>query len=143
MVRQHLSMGSGGSLPTVAMRVAKDEGFKGLYRGYSAAILREMTYSSLRFGLYEPIKTVLGATDPQNTPFYKKIFAGLSAGAFAAALASPTDMLKIRIQKQTSEFRGMLSRLYYPSPRHSQPVPRSLHHHRARHGARCDQDGDL
>ena len=33
----------------------------GLYRGFSAAAIREMSYSSLRFGLYEPIKIALGA----------------------------------------------------------------------------------
>ena len=56
--------------------------------------MRELSYSSLRFGLYEPIKKVLGAKDPATTPFYKKVLAGLLAGAFASAVASPTDLLE-------------------------------------------------
>ena len=60
----------------------------------------------MRFGMYEPIKRVLGAGD-KDAPFYKKVLAGLSAGAFAASLMSPTDLLKIRMQKGTGEFHGM------------------------------------
>jgi hypothetical protein len=108
MVRQQLAKGAeAGNLFSMTARIARTEGVKGLYRGYSAAMLREMTYSSIRFGLYDPIKVLLGATDPKNTPFYKKVAAGLSAGAFAASLMSPTDLLKIRMQKQTGEFHSM------------------------------------
>lgn len=37
---------------------------KGLYKGLIPANLREVVYSSLRFGLYVPIKQLLGETDP-------------------------------------------------------------------------------
>lgn len=108
MVRQQLAKGSaGGNLYSMTARIAREEGARALYRGYSAAMLREMTYSSIRFGLYDPVKVLLGATDPATTPFWKKVLAGLSAGAFAASLMSPTDLLKIRMQKQTGEFQSM------------------------------------
>eukprot|EP00633_Aureoumbra_lagunensis_P006440 CAMPEP_0197317602 /NCGR_PEP_ID=MMETSP0891-20130614/47712_1 /TAXON_ID=44058 ORGANISM="Aureoumbra lagunensis, Strain CCMP1510" /NCGR_SAMPLE_ID=MMETSP0891 /ASSEMBLY_ACC=CAM_ASM_000534 /LENGTH=247 /DNA_ID=CAMNT_0042807663 /DNA_START=130 /DNA_END=873 /DNA_ORIENTATION=+ len=91
----------------MAARIVREEGVRSLYRGVLAASLRELSYSSLRFGLYEPIKKTLGATDPKNTPFYKKVLAGLSAGSFAAAVASPTDLLKIRAQGETGIPRSL------------------------------------
>ena len=108
MVRQQLAKKADvGNLYSMTARIAREEGFRALYRGYSAAMVREMTYSSIRFGLYDPIKVLMGATDPKTTPFWKKVAAGLSAGAFAASLMSPTDLLKIRMQKQTGEFKSM------------------------------------
>jgi hypothetical protein len=85
---------------SMTSKIAREEGLRGLYRGYSAAMVREMTYSSIRFGMYEPIKIAIGAGD-RDAPMWKKILAGLSAGAFAASIMSPTDLVKIRMQKQT------------------------------------------
>lgn len=101
MVRQQLSSCGKTGMMEMAIRICREEGLSALYRGIYAASLRELSYSSLRFGLYEPIKHLLGARDPRTAPFYKKVLAGLSAGAFAAAVASPTDLLKIRMQSET------------------------------------------
>jgi hypothetical protein len=60
--------------------------------------MRESIYSSLRLGLYEPFKRILGATDPKNTPFYLKFLAGGMSGFIGSALANPTDLLKVRMQ---------------------------------------------
>jgi len=80
------------------MVVVRDEGAMGLYKGMSAAALREMSYSSLRFGLYEPFKRMLGATDPKNTPVWKKFLSGAAAGIIGSGIANPTDVLKVRMQ---------------------------------------------
>ena len=39
-------------------RIGKEEGVRGLWRGTGAALLREASYSSIRMGLYEPLKHV-------------------------------------------------------------------------------------
>ena len=46
--------------------IFKEEGFgsRGLYKGFSASLLREMTYSSMRLGFYEPLKRIFGANNP-------------------------------------------------------------------------------
>ena len=110
MVRQQLAAkGESGNLYSMTRQIAAAEGVKGLYRGYSAAILREMTYSSVRFGMYEPIKFAIAGDIPmKDVPYWKKVVAGLSAGAIAAAMFSPTDLLKLRAQKQTGPMRSML-----------------------------------
>lgn len=40
------------------IRIGREEGVKGLWRGTGAALLREASYSSIRMGLYEPLKHV-------------------------------------------------------------------------------------
>lgn len=79
-------------------QIVRDEGVAGLYKGLKPALLREGSYSALRMGLYEPIKELLGATDPANTPLYLKIIAGGSAGAIGGAIANPADLIKVRMQ---------------------------------------------
>lgn len=109
MVRQQLYGGGKGGNTTVAsaaLHLLRTEGLHGAYRGYSAAMLREATYSSLRFGLYEPIKACLGA-EGHNSPLWIKILAGLSAGALGGGLMSPTDLLKVRMQSDRGPPRSM------------------------------------
>ena len=44
--------------------IGKEEGLRhGIYKGIEASAVREATYSTMRIGLYEPIKRVLGAED--------------------------------------------------------------------------------
>ena len=77
MVRQQLagSLKEGGSMLSMGAKIVREEGFALLWRGFEAAAVREIFYSSLRFGLYEPVKTVLRADasdyggDPRLVPF--------------------------------------------------------------------------
>jgi len=81
-----------------AKMVIEHEGVRGLYKGLTASWMRESIYSSLRLGMYEPFKRLLGATDNKNTPFYLKFAAGGMSGFIGSALANPTDLLKVRMQ---------------------------------------------
>lgn len=100
MVRQQLSALSGAEpgFAECLRGIYSAEGLSGLYRGFSAAGFREMTYSSLRFGLYEPIKGALGAGGRDSKP-WQNVTAGLLAGTIAAGVASPTDLLTARMMK--------------------------------------------
>ena len=80
------------------LMIVEHEGVMGLYKGITASWMRESIYSSLRLGLYEPFKRILGATDPQHTPFYLKFLAAGMSGFVGSALANPTDLLKVRMQ---------------------------------------------
>ena len=66
--------------------IVKTSGVFALYNGMSAAILRQATYSTTRFGCYEVFKGILvkrANIDGKNTqlPFIHKIFlAGVSGG---------------------------------------------------------------
>ncbi|KAL4460985.1 hypothetical protein ABPG74_016457 [Tetrahymena malaccensis] len=78
--------------------IVQEEGFFSLYKGLQASLLREATYSTLRLGLYEPFKEMLGATDPKNTPVWKKFMAGLLSGSAGALVSNPLDLIKVRLQ---------------------------------------------
>ena len=63
--------------------------------------MREASYSTLRLGLYEPIKRQLGE-EPAGQPqaIWKKFAAGALSGMIGSALANPADLLKTRAQAQ-------------------------------------------
>lgn len=63
-----------------------------LYKGLLPSLAREATYSTLRLGLYEPFKNLLGAHDNKTAPLYKKFLAGLLSGSTGALVANPFDL---------------------------------------------------
>lgn len=72
--------------------------------------MREGSYSTIRLGAYEPLKLQLGATDIAHTPLWKKIAAGAVSGTIGSAIATPTDLVKVRFQAvgpaQQSKYRN-------------------------------------
>lgn len=90
--RDYKKLGIGGSVSVIA----REEGVLAFWKGINAAWLRESSYTSLRLGLYEPIKEVFGAKD-KNAPFYLKFAAGSSAGAIGSLVGNPFDVLKTRM----------------------------------------------
>jgi len=98
------------SLLSVFKIIIKTEGFLALYKGLSASLLREATYSTIRLGFYEPFKELLGAKDRNSTPLWKKFVAGLLSGSSGAIVANPYDLLKVRMQsKEGKESLGFIN----------------------------------
>ena len=85
-----------GSFMGTARVIFREEGARGFVKGAASSVLREMTYSSLRMGLYEPIKgvimTVTPGQDPES-PIVKWTSAFLS-GAIGSAIFNPVDLVK-------------------------------------------------
>merc|ERR1719401_582858 len=75
-----------------------EEGLHGFYRGYGASMCRELSYSGIHMGLYEPTKEALGATDPARTPLWLKVMSGAISGATGSIFANPFDLIKVRMQ---------------------------------------------
>ena len=72
---------------------------KGIFKGIEASITREILYSS-RFAVYEPVKKVLGETDPKTTPMWKKFLSGGIVGILCGSLVVPVDIMKTKMQAQ-------------------------------------------
>ncbi|KNC54104.1 substrate carrier family protein ucpB [Thecamonas trahens ATCC 50062] len=88
---------------TGTMRViVKEEGIGGLLLpGMGASILRELSYSSIRLGLYPIVKRAIGTDDEHgDVGLAPKIAASLMTGALGSAIANPTDRIKIMIQQE-------------------------------------------
>ena len=66
-----------------------------------AGIHRQILFGGLRIGLYEPIKNLYVGKDHEgDVPLHLKIAAGLTTGGLGIAVASPTDLVKVRMQAE-------------------------------------------
>lgn len=70
-------------------------GFFALYNGISASLLRQLTYSTTRFGIYEMAKQSLGTTQPS---FGIAVSMAALAGAAGGLVGTPGDMINVRMQ---------------------------------------------
>uniref|UniRef100_A0A383VG02 Mitochondrial carrier protein n=1 Tax=Tetradesmus obliquus TaxID=3088 RepID=A0A383VG02_TETOB len=97
-------------------KVVNAEGPAALMYGWQASAMRELSYSAIRMGLYDEVKELLAVhgDDRYSFPLWKKIVAGGISGCIGAAIASPTDLVKIRAQAlNPATGRPFYS---YPSP---------------------------
>lgn len=102
------------SVARALLQLASSEGLTGMYRGISASLCREMSYSGIRLGLYEPTKQMLGSTDTAHTPLTVKVLAGAITGCCGSALANPLDLVKVRMQgasRGTQRYASVFSAL--------------------------------
>ncbi|CAK5074491.1 unnamed protein product [Meloidogyne enterolobii] len=77
--------------------VIKDLGFTGIYKGARACWLRDIPFSGIFFPLYAHLKLLTADSQGLNSPF-SLILSSLIAGAPAAALVTPADVIKTRLQ---------------------------------------------
>jgi hypothetical protein len=85
-----------GGLGSVIGGAMNGEGLGAFYKGIGPAWLREASYTSLRLGLYEPIKMAVGAGVP-GAGFFRLFLAGAIAGAIGSCAGNPFDVLKTRM----------------------------------------------
>lgn len=95
--------GAHSGLLGTLLHVIRTEGLSGLYRGVTASVCREMSYSGIRMGMYEPVKQKLGGTDPKHTSLSIKVAAGALTGGCGSVLANPLDLIKVRMQRATGK----------------------------------------
>ncbi|KAI9804768.1 MAG: hypothetical protein M1825_001136 [Sarcosagium campestre] len=83
------------------VNVIKSDGAIGLYNGLSASLLRQLTYSTTRFGVYEELKSDL--TTATSSPSLPSLIAIASASGFLGGVAgNPADVLNVRMQNDAS-----------------------------------------
>jgi len=83
------------------VHVVKSNGFRGLYNGLSASLLRQISYSTTRFGFYEELKS--SSTTATSTPSMPLLIAIASASGFLGGIAgNPADVLNVRMQHDAS-----------------------------------------
>ncbi|OJJ47176.1 hypothetical protein ASPZODRAFT_132135 [Penicilliopsis zonata CBS 506.65] len=82
--------------------VVKNNGILGLYSGLSAAILRQLTYSTTRFGIYEELKS-RASSDPNAPPGLLTLLGIACASGFIGGIAgNPADVLNVRMQSDAA-----------------------------------------
>lgn len=69
------------TLVSTTIRIIQTDGLFALYNGLTASLLRQLTYSTTRFGMYEVSKQQI-SPDGSPIPLYQRIFlAGISGAA--------------------------------------------------------------
>ncbi|GAA5974887.1 hypothetical protein JCM11641_008412 [Rhodosporidiobolus odoratus] len=83
-----------------AVEMVRNEGLRSVYKGLSGSLLREGSYSGIRMGGYDLVKSSLVKSFPLADPngFGTKLAAGMASGMVGAAIANPADLLKVRLQ---------------------------------------------
>ncbi|KAH6991618.1 mitochondrial carrier domain-containing protein [Fusarium venenatum] len=98
-----------GQISIVGMttHVITTEGYLGLYAGLSAALLRQFTYSTVRFGVYEHLKSRL-SHDSEALSHSPQMLICLSAlsGFLGGVVGNPTDVVNVRMQSDMSRPPG-------------------------------------
>ncbi|MFH4974105.1 hypothetical protein AB6A40_000814 [Gnathostoma spinigerum] len=99
LLKVHLQTQQKGkvTIAGLCVRLYQSDGILGFYNGISASLLRQLTYSMTRFGMYETLKQACPG-DQKSIPFYQKAaFAGI-AGACGGFVGTPGDMVNVRMQ---------------------------------------------
>ncbi|KAF2879073.1 hypothetical protein ILUMI_27082 [Ignelater luminosus] len=84
-----------------AFGIAKEEGLTKLWQGMSAGLLRHVVYSGTRMVAFQFLRDDVFKKKPdEHFALWKSAFCGITAGAFAQYIASPTDLLKVQLQME-------------------------------------------
>ncbi|KAI5294976.1 mitochondrial aspartate-glutamate transporter agc1 [Ascosphaera acerosa] len=82
-----------------AMWIVRHLGLKGLYKGASACLLRDVPFSAIYFPAYAHLKTDLfGESSSHQLGVVQLLTAGAIAGMPAAYFTTPCDVIKTRLQ---------------------------------------------
>lgn len=98
---------AGGKVPTgfaaIAKNIVQTEGVKGLYKGVTAAFLRQAVYGTARMGLHDTFSRMLVArNDGKPISFWQKTGSAMTAGAIAGLLGNPCDLALVRMEADGS-----------------------------------------
>lgn len=95
-VKQRMQSDSSLTAKRTIRNISNEYGKYGLWRGYGSLLLREIPFSIIQFPLYEYLKHVKYSRTGRLEP-YESALCGTLAGATAAGLTTPLDVVKTRI----------------------------------------------
>lgn len=84
----------------VAREIRAEGGMRTFYKGLDSALVRQMTYTTTRFGVYLNVSQYMQKKVPegQTISFGQKCLASLFAGAAGAFVGNPADLALVRMQ---------------------------------------------
>uniref|UniRef100_A0AC11B524 Solute carrier family 25 member 30 n=1 Tax=Ovis aries TaxID=9940 RepID=A0AC11B524_SHEEP len=87
------------------VRIGREEGLKALYSGIAPAMLRQASYGTIKIGTYQSLKRLF-VERPEDETLLINVVCGILSGVISSSIANPTDVLKIRMQAQSSTLQG-------------------------------------
>ncbi|PIM97515.1 Mitochondrial carrier protein MRS3/4 [Handroanthus impetiginosus] len=105
MVKQRLQLGSSPykGVWDCVRRVLTEEGVRAFYASYRTTVLMNAPFTAVHFATYEAAKRGLMSISPETVSDERLVVhatAGAAAGALAAALTTPLDVVKTQLQCQ-------------------------------------------
>ncbi|KAI8356824.1 mitochondrial carrier domain-containing protein [Mortierella sp. GBAus27b] len=103
-----------------ARDIQRTGGFRGLFQGNSATVLRIFPYAAIKFMAYEQYRSLLMPTRRDETP-YKKLVAGSMAGVTSVFFTYPLDLIRVRLAYETraTPYLALVRKIYNePAGRH-------------------------
>ncbi|PKA58258.1 Mitochondrial dicarboxylate/tricarboxylate transporter DTC [Apostasia shenzhenica] len=98
MVKVRIQLGQGSAV-NVTKTMLVHEGLGSFYKGLSAGLLRQATYTTTRLGSFRILTNkAIESNDGKPLPLLQKAFIGLTAGAIGSCFGSPSDLALIRMQ---------------------------------------------
>jgi solute carrier family 25 thiamine pyrophosphate transporter 19 len=90
----------GGIIPTIR-DIVRVEGFRGMYRGLTPAILQIVPYMGLMFGSYETLRRAwIQLQPPASLDHFGDMICGGAAGILSKTGVFPLDVIRKRLQVQ-------------------------------------------
>lgn len=84
---------------STAVNIYKSEGWRSFYNGLSASCLRQAVYGGIGIGFYSPIRQLYsGSQDIEQLSLWRRVLAACTTGGLGQAIASPIDVVKVRLQ---------------------------------------------
>lgn len=71
-----------------------------MYNGISASLLRQLTYSTTRFGIYESLKQSLQSSG-HHVNFGTMVLIAGASGATGGVIGTPADLVNVRMQNDS------------------------------------------
>eukprot|EP00730_Choanoeca_flexa_P012673 TRINITY_DN4509_c0_g1_i1.p1 TRINITY_DN4509_c0_g1~~TRINITY_DN4509_c0_g1_i1.p1 ORF type:complete len:227 (+),score=26.01 TRINITY_DN4509_c0_g1_i1:82-762(+) len=105
------------SMWRTAYAIVRQEKLSGLWQGLSPAVMRHVIYSGFRLSIYEQLRKRIFTPDQDgHLATWKTATCGLAAGALGQLIASPTDLVKVRMQTQGRDVLNGHARRYKNLP---------------------------
>ncbi|KAM8931096.1 mitochondrial S-adenosylmethionine carrier protein [Pelodytes ibericus] len=97
VVKQRTQVSHSSTTYQMLASTLREEGVRGLYRGYKSTVLREIPFAFVQFPLWEFLKSLWSWKQGQAVDSWQSAVCGGFAGGFAAAVTTPLDVAKTRI----------------------------------------------
>ncbi|XP_008588455.1 PREDICTED: S-adenosylmethionine mitochondrial carrier protein-like, partial [Galeopterus variegatus] len=97
VVKQRAQVSASSRTFHIFSNILREEGIRGLYRGYKSTVLREIPFSLVQFPLWESLKALWSWRQDHVVDSWQSAVCGAFAGGFAAAVTTPLDVAKTRI----------------------------------------------
>jgi len=102
-VRLQTAKVPGQSLVGMIYSIITNEGFFKIYSGLTASLLRQATYSTARFGIYEFLKEFYMESNNGAKPSTMVLLPmSMVAGAAGGLIGNPSDVVNIRMQNDST-----------------------------------------